>query len=92
MRVTRKLAQLYPEAECALVHDSPLELLIATILSAQCTDARVNIVTKELFQKYRIGRGLRCGAVAAIGKGRKDHRLLSQQGEEHQGLLPTTGR
>ena len=53
MRVTRKLAELYPEAECALVHDSPLELLIATILSAQCTDARVNIVTKDLFQKYR---------------------------------------
>lgn len=53
MRVARKLAQLYPVAECALVHDSPLELLIATILSAQCTDARVNIVTKELFQKYR---------------------------------------
>jgi endonuclease-3 len=52
-RVTRKLAQLYPDAECALVHDSPLELLIATILSAQCTDVRVNIVTKELFQRYR---------------------------------------
>jgi endonuclease-3 len=42
----------YPAAECALVHDNPLELLIATILSAQCTDERVNIVTKELFQKY----------------------------------------
>ncbi len=53
MRVARKLAQLYPDAECALVHDSPLELLIATILSAQCTDERVNIVTKELFQRYR---------------------------------------
>ncbi|HEY1602965.1 MAG TPA: endonuclease III [Pirellulales bacterium] len=52
-RVARKLAQLYPDAECALVHDSPLELLVATILSAQCTDARVNIVTKELFQRYR---------------------------------------
>ena len=38
-RVARKLAQLYPDAECALVHESPLELLIATILSAQCTDA-----------------------------------------------------
>ena len=48
-----KLAQLYPDAECALVHESPLELLIATILSAQCTDVRVNIVTKELFQRYR---------------------------------------
>jgi endonuclease III len=52
-RVARKLAELYPDAECALVHESPLELLIATILSAQCTDVRVNIVTKDLFRRYR---------------------------------------
>jgi endonuclease-3 len=52
-RVARKLAELYPDAECSLVHDSPLELLIATILSAQCTDERVNIVTQELFRRYR---------------------------------------
>ncbi len=42
----------YPDAHCALDHSSPEELLIATILSAQCTDARVNIVTKTLFKKY----------------------------------------
>lgn len=42
----------YPEAGCALNHKQPLELLIATILSAQCTDERVNIVTGELFKKY----------------------------------------
>jgi endonuclease-3 len=42
----------YPDVECALDHRSPLELLAATILSAQCTDERVNIVTKELFPKY----------------------------------------
>jgi endonuclease-3 len=52
-QVAERLARAYPDAECALVHDNPLELLIATILSAQCTDARVNIVTKELFRKYR---------------------------------------
>jgi endonuclease-3 len=51
--VARKLAAMYPDAECALVHDSPLELLIATILSAQCTDVRVNIVTVDLFRRYR---------------------------------------
>ncbi len=50
-KVLRRLAADYPDAECALVHDSPFELLIATILSAQCTDERVNIVTKELFAK-----------------------------------------
>jgi endonuclease-3 len=43
----------YPTAHCELVHQNPLELLIATILSAQCTDKRVNIVTKELFTQYR---------------------------------------
>jgi endonuclease-3 len=48
----RLLKKYYPNAECALHHSSPEELLIATILSAQCTDARVNIVTKTLFKKY----------------------------------------
>ncbi len=51
--IIRELKRQYPEAECALEHRSPLELLVATILSAQCTDARVNIVTQELFRKYR---------------------------------------
>ena len=52
-RVVRALRADYPDAECALTHRTPLELLIATILSAQCTDERVNIVTKDLFGKYR---------------------------------------
>ena len=43
----------YPKAEIALTHENPLELLISVILSAQCTDKRVNIVTKELFKKYK---------------------------------------
>ncbi len=43
----------YPEAQCSLVAEKPYELLIATRLSAQCTDKRVNIVTKPLFEKYR---------------------------------------
>jgi len=47
------LKRLYPAAKCSLDHASPLQLLVATILSAQCTDARVNIVTKTLFKKYR---------------------------------------
>lgn len=44
---------MYPEAHCELVHDNPFELTIATLLSAQCTDALVNRVTKDLFQKYK---------------------------------------
>ena len=43
----------YPDAHCELTYSDPLQLLIATILSAQCTDKRVNIVTKDLFKKYR---------------------------------------
>ena len=52
-KVVRALARLYPDAGCSLDFSSPLELLVATILSAQCTDQRVNLVTRELFQKYR---------------------------------------
>lgn len=47
------LKKTYPEAKIALKFGNPLELLIATILSAQCTDVRVNIVTKEVFRKYK---------------------------------------
>ncbi len=47
------LSKAYPDAKIALVFSNTLELLVATILSAQCTDVRVNIVTKDLFKKYR---------------------------------------
>lgn len=51
--ILRVLDELYPGARTALNHSNPLELLIATILSAQCTDVRVNEVTARLFRKYR---------------------------------------
>ena len=51
--VIKRLKKEYPDAHCALLYSNPFELLIATILSAQCTDVRVNIVTSELFRKYR---------------------------------------
>ena len=51
--IIRRLKKAYPDAHCALVHSNAFELLIATILSAQCTDVRVNIVTADLFRKYR---------------------------------------
>jgi endonuclease-3 len=50
--ILARLAKEYPDATCALVHRNPLELLVATILSAQCTDARVNLVTPGLFKRY----------------------------------------
>jgi endonuclease-3 len=52
-RINRELALLYPDAHCELNFTSPLELLVATILSAQCTDKRVNLVTPVLFARYR---------------------------------------
>jgi endonuclease-3 len=51
-RINRELGQLYPDAHCELDFSTPLELLVATILSAQCTDKRVNLVTPTLFAKY----------------------------------------
>jgi endonuclease-3 len=51
--IDRRLNKLYPGAETSLHFSNPLELLIATILSAQCTDERVNLVTKSLFEKYK---------------------------------------
>jgi len=50
--ILRRLKKQYGDAECALIHDTPFQLLTATILSAQCTDERVNATTPALFQKY----------------------------------------
>ena len=53
LEIIKRLRRAYPDAHCALNHSNAFELLIATILSAQCTDERVNIVTANLFRKYR---------------------------------------
>jgi endonuclease-3 len=53
LEIIKLLKRAHPDAHCALHHSSAFELLIATILSAQCTDERVNIVTADLFRKYR---------------------------------------
>lgn len=53
LKIIRQLKREYPDARCSLNFTNPLELLVATILSAQCTDERVNLVTAELFRKYR---------------------------------------
>jgi endonuclease-3 len=57
-KVVRRLKADYPDATCALNFQSPVQLLVATILSAQCTDQRVNIVTKELFARYPTAESL----------------------------------
>jgi len=56
--ILRRLKKAYPDAHCALNHRTPFELLVATILSAQCTDARVNLVTPALFARYPTAKAL----------------------------------
>lgn len=67
-KVTRLLRRHYADAECALVHDSPFQLLIATILSAQCTDERVNIVTRQLFTRYKTPADFAALPIATLEK------------------------
>ena len=65
-KVVRGLKRAYPDAECALHHDGPFQLLAATILSAQCTDERVNMVTPSLFEKYPTAERLARGRIRDI--------------------------
>lgn len=62
----RRLQATYPDAECALHHRNAWELLVATILSAQCTDARVNVVTPELFRKYPTPKAMAEASIPAL--------------------------
>jgi endonuclease-3 len=65
-KIIAALKRAYPNAHCELNFSSPLELLIATILSAQCTDKRVNIVTATLFKKYRRAQDYADADIAAL--------------------------
>ena len=98
--VLRRLAQEYPGAECALVHQSPYQLLVATILSAQTTDERVNEVTPALFARFPAPEDLAGADPAEIEKlihptGFFRNKTRSIQGmaralvERHNGEVPT---
>src|SRR5438093_13331130 len=67
-QIIARLEQAYPNATCALHHHNPLELLVATILSAQSTDARVNMVTPALFTKYRTARDFAAADPTVFGQ------------------------
>ena len=68
LKVAHQLAKTYANAECALKHDNPFQLLAATILSAQCTDERVNMVTPALFAKYPTPAALAASQQADVEK------------------------
>ncbi len=98
-KILHALEQTYPDAHCELHHTSPLELLVATILSAQCTDKQVNIVTAELFQKYRTAADYAHadpadfeGAIKRIGlfraKAKNIQACCRALIEKHGGLVP----
>jgi endonuclease-3 len=67
-RVNRRLKADYPDVTCALQHKSPFELLVATILSAQCTDARVNIVTPTLFGRWPNAKAMASAPIKELEK------------------------
>jgi endonuclease-3 len=98
-QIVALLKQEYPDVECALVHDTPFELLIATILSAQCTDERVNIVTKDLFAKYSSPAALAAVPIRQLekliqstgffrNKAKNIHDCCVQLVKEHAGQVP----
>ncbi len=100
-RIYKKLTTLYPDAHCALTHRNPYELLIATILSAQCTDARVNTVTPPLFKKYPNPKALADAplpdienAIRSTGFYRNKAKSLKGAAQQittnHQGRVPQT--
>ena len=99
--IIRKLAETYPDAHCELDSQTPFQLLVATILSAQCTDKRVNIVTPGLFQKYPTAHELAAVsreeleiAIKSTGFYRnkaKNLRAMSKDlVEKHRGDVPCT--
>jgi endonuclease-3 len=66
LKIIAALQRTYPDAHCELNFSSPLQLLVATILSAQCTDKRVNLVTAELFKKFRTAKDFATAPLAEI--------------------------
>jgi endonuclease-3 len=100
-RLVRRLAERYPDARCALDYANPLQLLVATILSAQCTDVRVNRVTPALFARYPdaaayagADRAELEGLIQSTGffrnKARNLRRCCQQLVEKHGGQVPRT--
>lgn len=99
--ILKGLAKLYPDAECALVHENPLQLLVATILSAQCTDKRVNMVTPALFARYRTAADFANAETAELegyiqstgffrNKAKNIRAACSAIVEKHGGEVPST--
>jgi len=99
--IFQRLETAYPDAHCALEHQDPFQLLVATILSAQCTDVRVNLVTPALFARFPDARALAAGTQAEVEDlirstgffRNKSRNLLAMAAailERHGGKVPNT--
>lgn len=99
--IQRRLAAAYPDAHCELDHRNPFELAVATVLSAQCTDKRVNLVTPELFRRWPDPWALDAAAIEDVeevirstgffrNKARSIKGLARELVAEHDGTLPST--
>lgn len=99
LEIQRRLAATYPDAHCELTHRNPFELAVATVLSAQCTDARVNMVTPELFRRWPTPQALAEASLEAIeevikstgfyrNKAKSILGLAQQVVAEHGGEIP----
>ncbi len=86
LKICQGLDQAYPDAECSLDHESPLQLIVATILSAQCTDVRVNIVTKELFRTYRTAADYAKAPIGDLEKAVKSTGFYRNKAKSIQGM------
>jgi endonuclease-3 len=100
-KIIAALQRIYPNAHCELNFSNPLQLLIATILSAQCTDKRVNLVTAKLFKKYRSAKDFADAPLAEIeeavkttgffrNKAKNIHACCRKLVELHGGEVPRT--
>lgn len=99
--ILEKLCATYPDAHCELNFSGPLELLVATILSAQCTDRRVNLVTATLFKKYRSAQDYASVPQAELeqeikstgfyrAKARNIRLMAQHLVDKHQGVVPAS--
>lgn len=99
--ILARLQEEYPDAQCALAHQNPFELLVATILSAQCTDKRVNMVTPALFERFPTPAAMSQAPIEELeelvrttGFFRNKARSLSGLGQalmaDHDGQVPST--
>jgi endonuclease-3 len=97
----RGLKKLYPDAHCELDFKTPLELAVATILSAQCTDKRVNVITKTLFKKYKKAQDYACAPTGELetmirsagffnAKAKSIRAMAQALVDNHKGKIPQT--